>query len=177
MSLDTVLTTALYNYLSPLCADAGIPSVIFDYGNGVEPAEDFAAVDIKNIVEDARPEVLYHFKTALTNDELIHYRGAVLFALDIYSTSQALFKASQVKVGMWREKAHEEARKQNLGLVGFGDTLNLSALQDGRYRHRAQFDITLNFAFTYATEDTTIGAVGVKGSLDGKYFIEEIITE
>lgn len=177
MSLDEVLTTAMFNYLSPLCADAGIPDVIFDYGNGVELPGDFAAVDIKAINADSRPEVVYALKTGVINNELVHYRGAVLFALDIYSTTQALFKASQIKAGMWREKAHEEARKQNLGLVGYGDTLNLSALQDGRYRHRAQFDITLNFAFTYGIEDTTIGVAGVKGSLDGKYFIEEIITE
>ena len=108
----------------------------------------------------------------------MRYRGTVSLGVDIYSNNQALFIAEQIKAGLWREKAHEIAMKENIGLVGYGDTLNLSAIQDGRYRHRAQFSLSINYAFDYALEDVTIGTVTTLGDIeDGKYLVEETTTE
>ena len=43
---------------------------------------------------------------------------------------------------------------------------------------KGQFDLSINFAFVYGLEDTTIGTVTVKGDIeDGKYLVEETITE
>lgn len=178
MSLHKRLTDSLYDYLLPLCTDAGITEVVFDYDNGVEADGDFVALDIKAIVSDKRLETTYQAAGGDLNDEFVKYRGTVSIGVDIYSDNQAVFIAEQIKAGMWREKAHETAMKNNIGLVGYGDTLNLSAIQDGKYRHRAQFDLSINFAFIYGLEDTTIGTVTVKGDIEGgKYLVEETITE
>jgi len=178
MNLHKRVTDSLYNYLQPVCDDAGVSVVMFDYDNGVEPNEDFVAVDIKSVNSDKNPEVIYKLKEGVINEEFVKYRGTVSFGVDVYSNNQAVFIAEQIKAGMWREKAHETAMKENIGLVGYGDTLNLSALQDGKYRHRAQFDVSINFAFVYGLDDTTIGQVTVKGDIeDGKYLVEETITE
>ena len=178
MNLHERLTGALYDYLQPICADAGVADVVFDYDNGVEDDGDFVALDVRAVTSDSRPEVTYLLKGGDLNDEFVKYRGTVSIGVDIYSNNQAVFIAEQIKAGMWREKAHETAMKENIGLVGYGDTLNLSAIQDGKYRHRAQFDLSINFAFVYGLEDTTIGTVTVKGDIeDGKYLVEETITE
>lgn len=177
MNLHERLTGSLFNYIEPLCLEAGLSAVVFNYANGVEVPGDFAAIDLKAITNDGRPEVVYHLKEGVTNEEFVKYRGTVSFGIDIYSDNQALFIAEQIKAGMWREKAHETAMKENIGLVGYGDTLNLSAVQDGKFRHRAQFDVLVNFAFAYGVDDTTIGQVTIQGDIDGKYLVEEIITE
>lgn len=180
MDLYKVLTDKLYDYLLPICTDASIPDIIFDY-DGVEKSGDFVAIDIRSIGDDVRPEVIYkpiEGSPDHENEEIVRYRGSVIFAVDIYSNSNALFKAQEIKTGIWRGKAIEEAMKQNLGFVAYGETINLTATQDGRFRSRAQFSMTMNFATESSINDTTIGTVTVKGDIeDGKYLIEETITD
>ena len=181
MSLHTVLTEKLYDYLLPICTDAGVPDIIFDYDNGVEQEGDFIAIDIRSILGAGRPEVTYKpIEGSLDheNEEIVSYRGSIAFAIDIYSNDQALFIAQEIKTGIWREKAREKAMELNLGFVTFGDILNLTATQNGRFRSRAQFSITMNYVNESSIVDTTIGTVTVLGDIDeGKYLIEETITD
>ena len=180
MSLYKALTDKLYDYLIPICTDASIPTITFDY-EGVEKDGDFVAIDIRSIETDHRPEVTYKpIEGSLDheNEEIINYRGSVTFAVDVYSTTEAIFKAQELKMGIWREKAREEAMKLNLGFVLYGDTINLTATQDGRFRSRAQFSMTMNFVTESSQVDTTIGTVTILGDIDeGKYQIEETITD
>lgn len=162
----------------PLCTDAGLTEVVFDYDNGVEPDGGYVALDIRNVNSDSKAETVYQPKGGDLNEEFVKYRGTVSIGVDVYSNNQAVFIAEQIKAGMWREKAHETAMIENIGLVGYGDTLNLASIQDGKYRHRAQFELSINFAFVYGLDDTTIGQVTVKGDIDnGNHLVEEIITE
>ena len=182
MSLYTDLSDKLYDYLNPMCIAAGINdgNLVFDYDNGVKLEGDFVAIDINSIVTDGHPEVVYRQSQGnpLKNDEIIKYKGTVAFGIDVYSASQAIFKAEEIKSHIWRGKSIEEAQRQGLGFVSHGDTLNLSATQNGRYKHRSQFAMVVNFAVDHVIEETTIGTVGVKGSLDeGKYLIDVTISE
>lgn len=179
MSLYKDLTDKIYDYLYPLAVESEINTIIFDYGNGVEINGDFIAIDIIKIQTDHKPEVVYKPKAGGNyNEEFVNYRGTLDIAIDIYSKTNAIFIAEELKAGLYRGESHDRARVNNLGLVSYGDTLNLTATQDGKYRNRAQFNLLINFTTVHTKEDTTIGTVTVKGDLDeGKYFIDETITE
>lgn len=181
MSLHSALTEKLYDYLEPICAGAGIQAIIFDYENGVNVSGDYVAIDIRNITTDGRPEVVYkpiEGSATYENDEIVNYRGMVSFAIDIYSTSEAIFKAEELKIGMWRERAVEEAYKLNLGLVSYGETTNLTATQDGKYKGRSQFLVNINFTHASKTTDTTIGTVRIVGDVeDGTCSVDETVKD
>ena len=180
MSLHTVLQKSLYYYLLGPSTLAGIPKIIFDYSNGVQLEGDFIAVDIQSIQTDGHPERFYRLPQGggLQNEEVIRYRGAVQLGVDVYAADNAIFIAELIKSNLYRGEAIEEAKRQGLGFVNYGDTLNLTATQDGKFRHRAQFNMLINYAIDHTIEETTVGAVGVKGSLDeGKYLIDVTISE
>ena len=48
MNLHKRLTDSLFDYLQPICADAGVPELTFDYDNGVEAAAGYVALDIRS---------------------------------------------------------------------------------------------------------------------------------
>ncbi len=176
--LHKKLTDSLYAYLQPVCAATGTPELVFGYDNGVEANGDYIVVDIKKITSDSNPEVIYLLKEDVLNNECVLYRGTASIALDIYTEKQALFVAEQIKANLRRERTHELALKHCLGLVSCGDTLNLSSVQNGRYRHRTQFELNINYVFSYKSEDITVGQLTVKGDVDNKkYLVEETISD
>lgn len=180
MSLYTELQEKLFNYLNPVCVLSGIDNMIFDYENGVQLKGDFVAIDIQNITTDNKPEVLYIQNTLnpIINDEVIRYRGIVSFGVDVYSKNQAIFIAEGIKANLWRGRAIEEAQREGLGFINYGNTQNLSAIQDGKFRHRAQFLMNVSFVFDHTLDETTVGTVSVKGDFnDGEYLTDITITE
>ena len=182
MSLHTDLQDKLYEYMSVALRDTGIDTnnIIFDYEQGVQLNGNFVALDLRAVTSDSRPEVLYipQVSQPLINDEIVRYRGTVQMGVDVYSSDNAIFIAEQIKANLWRGSTREEANRQNLGFVNTGDTLNLSATQEGRFRYRAQFQLDVNYAVDHKIDETTIGTVNVKGDLDdGKYLINVTVTE
>jgi hypothetical protein len=165
MTTHTALQDKLFTWLNPIAQRVGINALIFTQQNGIEPAEDYIAVDIQSFSTDAPPEVLNYTSETdpLLIDEKTIYRSQIAIQLRVFSKTNSMGIAEEFKNRIFMTNSLEFMMKVNLGLHSVADTTNRSFVEAESNRARADIDLILHYTASYLDTISTIGKVDIIG--------------
>jgi len=179
--VDSQLEQRLYEYFEPMLVLCGysIDQIIFGYQNGAQPLDDFAVINITDIVEDMPNEVRYDYidNPEKTINEDVYYRNVVTISLEL-NGAEVFARARKAKSLMYSSEQTEAAQRLKLGFVGYTKTVNLSLIQQQSFLNRVSFSVTFNSIDVERIDLATIGQVTVIGHDDsGRLMMDKTFIE
>jgi len=182
MRSHETLEKKIYNWIETIAPKAGIDTIVYVAQNGIEPKEDFIALELSVFSVDSRPEIRYQSAAGIDPDsieEKMIYRAVLQLDIRLIAQTGALSKLETLKAFIYSSRSIEHLMVNDLGISTVGDTQDASWLQSESFRKRADLTIYLHYTSEYKDILETIGTVNIIGedSDTGRVIVDAHVNE
>ena len=161
------LEAKLFAVFNPIAIKSGINVTVFTNQNGIEPNEDYLAININSATIDNATEVIFEdYEVEPEKKRLIEtaiYRGVIDIQLRVIGTGGTMAIMESIKARLKMSGAADVLFGNKMGIHSVQNSINTGFLEGGKSRDRTDCKVLLHYTMTYTDIIQSIGTVTVNG--------------